>query len=666
MRIGEVPFGTRLSRRVTPTSGACPPGYTLEKSGGTQLSTSVADGMCDDLAGRSELGRPPGEASRVVLGRVKTAWHEPIAVVKVLLLQLPIPPFGPETVRGNVPLAAAYLKFYAQRVENIAADIEILPASLADGRGDAALLREITDRRPDVLGLSCYLWNVERSLYLAEQVKRRMPQVLVVLGGPEITADNAWVLEHPAVDYAVMGEGEQTFAELLRFLTETGGDPNSTPAIAGLWNGRNRAIPPARRQLAHLNDVGRVYLEGILDPAPYDSLFLETIRGCIFKCGFCFYPKSFDRLAYMDDDLAAANLALARRSGVSEVFLLDPTLNQRRDFTEFLKLLAAGNADRTFTYSAELRAEGIRAEHARLMAEAGFAEVELGLQSIDRTAQALMHRTVNLPAFERGVRALLDAGIRARVDLIVGLPGDTAETVRRGLDYLANSGLFTEIQVFRLAVLPGTDFRRRYRELGLEFQPHPPYHVLRTPTLSSDEIGDLMREAESLFDTEFDPLPEVPGRSWGAAASPGPTPRAGTQWVIDLDASPRRPSPEEVGLAHILRFVSRDFSRHGAAMRGWVEHVLDHNPHITLWIVIELGEGADLPRKRDLESLLEACYRRPLSYLDWYFSLQPKPGRTGAKRIIVSAPHSLGERVEGLRRRLPGIDFVVPETSPMQ
>jgi len=584
--------------------------------------------------------------------------------VKVLLLQLPIPPFGPETVRGNVPLAAAYLKLYAQRVKNIAAEIELLPSSLADGWGDAAILREITDRRPDVLGLSCYLWNVERSLFLAQQVKRRLPHVRVVVGGPEITPDNAWVLEHPAVDYAVMGEGEQTFAELLRYLTETSEGKTSDPVIAGLWNGRNRAIPPPRRQLAHLNDVGRVYLEGVLDPAPYDSLFLETIRGCVFKCGFCFYPKSFDRLAYLDDDLAAANLALARRAGVSEVFLLDPTLNQRRDFTEFLKLLVAGNSDRSFTYSAELRAEGIRAEHARLMADAGFAEVELGLQSIDRTAQTLMHRTVNLPAFERGVRAMLEAGIRARVDLIVGLPGDTADSVRRGLDYLANSRLYTEIQVFRLAVLPGTDFRRRHRELGLEFQPHPPYHVLRTPTLSSDEISDLMREAESLFDTEFDPLPALPGRSWGDSASVGRPSLAGTQWVIDLDASPRRRSPDEVGLAHVLRFLSRDFSRHGAAMRHWVEHVLDHNPHCTLWIVIELGEGGELPREHDLESLLEACYRRPLSYLDWYFSLQPKPGRMGAKRLIISAPQSLSKRVERLRRRLPRIDFVMPETSP--
>lgn len=584
--------------------------------------------------------------------------------MKVLLLQLPIPPFGPEAVRGNVPLAGGYLKLYAQRVKRIAAEIELLPSALADALGDAALVREIADRRPDVLGFACYLWNVERSLFLAEQVKRLLPNVRVVLGGPEITPDNAWVLKHPAVDYAVIGEGEQTFAEMLRYLAETIDTQADEPVIAGLWSRSRQEIPPPRRQLAHLNDVGRVYLEGILRPETFDSLFLETIRGCVFKCGFCFYPKSFDRLTYMDAELVAANLAIARESGISEVFLLDPTLNQRRDFTEFLRLLAAGNGRRSFTYSAELRAEGIRAEHARLMAEAGFMEVELGLQSVDRTAQALMHRTVNLPAFERGVRAMMDAGIRTRVDLIIGLPGDTADSVRRGLDYLARSGLYSEIQVFRLAVLPGTDFRRRYRELGLEFQPHPPYHVLRTPTLSSEEISDLMREAESLFGTEFDPLPDLPAPVSGNSSAIGDSSKEGTQWAIDLDCDPPLLLPDTVGLAHVLRFSSRDFSRHGDAVRRWVAHVLDHNPHCTLWIVFDVAEGGNLPRERDLESLLEACYRRPLSYPDWYFSLQPKPGRIGAKRLIIHAPLCLEKRAARLRKRLPWVEFVTRDLSP--
>src|SRR5439155_14001110 len=130
-----------------------------------------------------------------------------------------------------------------------------------------------------------------------------------------------------------------------------------------------------------------------------------------------------------------ANLRHAAEHGAREVFLLDPTLNQRKDFPDLLRLLAEGNPGRRFTYFGELRGEGITEETARLLRDANFTEVEVGLQSIDPDAMDLMDRKNNLRAFERGVRAMMAEGIRVKVDLIVGLPGDTAESVRRGMYY---------------------------------------------------------------------------------------------------------------------------------------------------------------------------------------------------------------------------------------
>src|SRR5205823_1701499 len=123
----------------------------------------------------------------------------------VVLVQLPIPPLGPTPVRGNVPLAAAYLKLFAERQglgDSYA--IELLPAHQANTLGDHALVEAIAARGPWLVGFTCYLWNVERTLWLARELKRRRPGVLVVLGGPEITADNAWVLETPDYDFAVI------------------------------------------------------------------------------------------------------------------------------------------------------------------------------------------------------------------------------------------------------------------------------------------------------------------------------------------------------------------------------------------------------------------------------------------------------------------------------
>src|SRR5438132_4487845 len=134
----------------------------------------------------------------------------------VLLVQLPIPPLGPGPIRGNVPLAAGYLKLFAeQRGLGAFYEIAILPAQAANTLGDQALVETIVQRRPWMIGFTCYVWNIERTLWIAHEVKLRLPDLRIVLGGPEITPDNAWVLETADYDFAVIGEGEQTFAQLL-------------------------------------------------------------------------------------------------------------------------------------------------------------------------------------------------------------------------------------------------------------------------------------------------------------------------------------------------------------------------------------------------------------------------------------------------------------------
>src|SRR5262245_40284464 len=162
---------------------------------------------------------------------------------------------------------------------------------------------------------------------------------------------------------------------------------------------------------------------------------------------FCYYPKSYDKQYYLAPENILANLRHAGERGAREVFLLDPTLNQRRDFAELVRLLGRGNPGHRFSYFGELRGEGVTEETARLLRAANFTEVEVGLQSIDAEAQKQMDRKNNLRAFERGVRAMMREGIRVKVDLIVGLPGDSVESIRRGMRYLHDGGLYSDVQV---------------------------------------------------------------------------------------------------------------------------------------------------------------------------------------------------------------------------
>ena len=276
--------------------------------------------------------------------------------------------------------------------------------------------------------------------------------------------------------------------------------------LPGLWQPA-RPAPPQRESLDDLDAISSPYVEGILDLADGQRMLLETVRGCRFRCKYCYYPKSFDVPRFLSAEQITANLNYAVEHGAREVVLLDPTLNQRPDFDDFLRLLARANPEQRLALAGELRAEGIGRDTARLLRQANFHEVEIGLQSVEPRAWELMGRPTNLAAFERGVKALLAEGIKVQVDLILGLPGDTVDSVRRGIDFLVRTRAYSEVQVFNLSILPGTAFRREAEELGLKYQPWPPYYVLKTPTLNVEQMYGLMEEAEEAFGIEFDPLP---------------------------------------------------------------------------------------------------------------------------------------------------------------
>jgi radical SAM superfamily enzyme YgiQ (UPF0313 family) len=557
-------------------------------------------------------------------------------------VQLSIPPLGPGPIRGNVPLAAAYLKLWATRQGlDSYYDLHLFPPAAANSLGDRALVEVLAERQPWLVGFTCYVWNIERTLWVARELKRLRPEVRIVLGGPEITADNSWVLDTDAYDFAVIGEGEQTFAQLLLGLLEDEAIPAVpipglyVPPPTGPRFDPSRA-PAFRTPMPDLNALGSPYRTGLLDVADEQLMLLETVRGCRFKCKFCYYPKAYDRLYFLAPDTVRAELRHAVERGAREVVLLDPTLNQRKDFADLLRLLAEGNPGQGFRYFGELRAEGITAETAALLRQANFTEVEVGLQSIEPDAMTLMERNNNLRAFERGVRAMLREGIKVKVDLIVGLPGDTVDSVRRGMRYLRDQGLFSSVQVFHLSVLPGTAFRHEARELGLRFQPRPPYYVLGTPTLAATEIAGLLEEAQDLFDVEFDAAPP-PVLVRDNSADLVHT------WHLDLDA-PAGPPPSPRAQAFTLWLRAQDFTARRSEAVRLIRGLLRENPFTTLQVVLEPKDNTTAAVQGSIDAelagaLLAACQEQP-TYLDKYYALHP--GRvTGAKRLIVVLPFAL-------------------------
>jgi hypothetical protein len=187
---------------------------------------------------------------------------------RLRLVQLPVPQPAAYAATGNVPLAAGCLGV-AARVHGLgdALALDVLAPEATDVLGDTRLADQVARDEPEFLGLSLYLWNVERSLHLAREVKRRSPRTTVLVGGPEVGPDNAFVLDQGGFDVAVTGEAEPMFGPLMRRLLDGGpAAAEGLPGVAVRDRGRGQLGPftPQGPAGFALTEFPSPYLEGLL------------------------------------------------------------------------------------------------------------------------------------------------------------------------------------------------------------------------------------------------------------------------------------------------------------------------------------------------------------------------------------------------------------------
>jgi radical SAM superfamily enzyme YgiQ (UPF0313 family) len=528
-------------------------------------------------------------------------------VRKLTLAQLPIPQATALAPTGNVALAAGCLAVAARGLWN-RLEVQVLQPSETDLLGDTLLAERIAREEPDLVGLSIYLWNTERSLHLAREVKRCSPRTRVLVGGPEVTPDNPFLPDQAGFDYAVTGEAEEAFVTLLEALLERR-DPGGLPGVSVRGpRGMSGFGAPTRADFP-LERYPSPYLSGVLPVEPERSTYVETARGCRSRCSFCFYPRSSPFVRALPVARALDLCQRLREGGAREVVFLDPTFNHRPDLEALLEGLAAMNRDRSLRFFAEVRAEGLTVAVADRLAAAGFSKLELGLQSVNRGALARSRRGGSPERVASAARLLQERGIRVAVDLIAGLPGDTAADVGRGVEFLCEQGLDGEAQVFPLAVLPGTEMRADARKLGLIFDPAPPYYLRHSPWMEAMDLAEALRDAEKRLGRRFTerPRPLLAEREQGSTAP--------DVFSVDLDA----PAAADLAAAAVpgsshaaLWLEGRDL--HGAReiARRAIEVRLGVDPHAVLDVVL----CPRTPFPLDLVDFLrEILDRAPSSYL---------------------------------------------------
>jgi radical SAM superfamily enzyme YgiQ (UPF0313 family) len=409
--------------------------------------------------------------------------------MRLMLCQLGVQyrSFGSGQPHLSVPLALGYLVSGLDAAGLLqSCKVNILGPDFSLYAADAAIINEILKYRPAVVGFSCYCWNIRRTLFIASGLKAQQPDIFIVLGGPEATENSGDILsKHLYISAVVRGEGEEAFPRLIAGLLED----NLPVGIPGL-SIRLRGMVHHSPQLAYVTDIGRYpspYEKGYLDIGRYGSLNIETVRGCIFHCDYCYYPKQFTRIRAFDLDRLKREVKLAAKAGISKGYLMDPVFNLPGRVGPLCRAIADGNEQGQISFQTEARAELIRRETAELFYLANIRSVEIGLQTTNQAALRHINRTFSPGSFSRAVETLQKAGIHVRVGIITGLPGDRIIDVEHTLDFLMELGI-EDIQCFLLQVLPGTRLRARAGELGLVYMPEPPYYIIQNRELSEEEI----------------------------------------------------------------------------------------------------------------------------------------------------------------------------------
>ena len=388
------------------------------------------------------------------------------------------------------------------------------------------ILADIYQKRPDVIGFSCYIWNISMVEALLAEIPKVLPGVPIWLGGPEVTYDAPKRLaQFPMVTGIMVGEGEETFRELLSYYVQRhmrsrkdeGGESatysgrrEDMEAAGGSVTGWNREalcrIPglclregyTSPRELISLDQIPFLYedSENLLE-FQNRIIYYESSRGCPFGCSYCL--SSIDRQVRLRDiDVVKRELQFFLDHKVKQVKFVDRTFNcSHRHAMEIWQYLIIHDNNVT-NFHFEISADLLTDEEITLLngMRPGLVQLEIGVQSANpRTIEAI-HRRMDLERLERNVAAIhRSRNIHQHLDLIAGLPYEDYQSFGRSFDRVC-AMMPDQLQLGFLKVLKGSEMHERAEEYGIAYTDGPPYEVLYTKWLSYEDVLRLKRIEE--------------------------------------------------------------------------------------------------------------------------------------------------------------------------
>ena len=400
-------------------------------------------------------------------------------------------------------LAVYALKAYALK-QDTPEDVEIEIAEYTINQQLDHIMMDIYERKPDVLCLSCYIWNLSYVERLAEEIKKLRRDMPIWVGGPEVSYDSADVLKRlPSVTGVMKGEGEETFAELVRLYEEKRADERALAGIKGItFRKDNGEIAENEwRMPMDLSKVPFVYED--MAEFEHKIIYYETSRGCPFSCSYCL--SSVDKkLRFRDIELVKKELQFFLDHRVPQVKFVDRTFNcnHQHAIAIWSYLLEHDNGVTNFHF--EISADLLNEEELRLMKQMrpGLIQLEIGVQSVNPETIREIKRTMNLKKLKEIVGQVRGFGnIHQHLDLIAGLPYEDMESFARSFDEVYHM-YPQQLQLGFLKVLKGSYMEEKKDDYGLVYKGMPPYEVLYTKWLPYEDTLRL-KGIEEMVETYY-------------------------------------------------------------------------------------------------------------------------------------------------------------------
>ncbi len=389
-------------------------------------------------------------------------------------------------------LAVYSLRAYAlQRCDGICPrEIEI--AEYTINQPPDEILMDIYGHQPDILCLSCYLWNIISVENLVRGIPKILPGIRIWLGGPEVSYNAREMLDkYPEITGIIRGEGEETFADLMDIYHRQPDKKENFSEVKGItyWDEEGKVVETPPQDVMDLSRIPFVYEH--IEDFRNRIIYYESSRGCPFSCSYCL--SSIDKcLRFRDLRLVEKEVKFFIDHGVPQVKFVDRTFNCRHDHAmavwTYIKKYDRGITNFHFEVAADL----LNDEEIELIRSMrpGLIQLEIGVQSANERTIREIQRTMKLDQVRDRVARIKEMkNVHQHLDLIAGLPYEGYDSFARSFDIVYDMEP-EQLQLGFLKVLKGALMHDKAEEYQLLYQDRPPYEVLSTKWLS---YGELIR-----------------------------------------------------------------------------------------------------------------------------------------------------------------------------